>query len=63
DKRLTPLASDTVVNDWETGSTLTSLIRAAFTNKMAIGIVLEGNSLCRSSVHGSSKGIPIRAFL
>ena len=42
DKRLTPLASDTVVSDWETGSTLTSLIRAGFTNKMALGMSLKG---------------------
>jgi hypothetical protein len=63
DKRLTPLTSDTVVNDWEAGSTLTSLIRAGFTNKMAIGIVLEGDSLCRSSVLGSSKGIHIGSLI
>jgi hypothetical protein len=58
-KRFTPVTSDTVVEGWQTGSMLTSLLRAGYTNKIPLGIVLEGDSLCRNSVPGSGEGIRI----
>jgi hypothetical protein len=63
EKQLVPVTSSAVVNDWQTGETLTSLIRVGFTNKIALGIVLEGNSLCRNSVPGSSGGIRIGSLI
>jgi hypothetical protein len=62
-KQSAPVTSSTVVDDWQTGETLTPLIRVGFKNKIALGIVLEGNSLCRNSVPGSSGGIRIGSLI
>ena len=40
EKKLTPVTSDTVVEGWQTGDILSSLLRAGFTNKIPLGIVL-----------------------
>jgi hypothetical protein len=62
-KRLTPVTSETLVEGWQTGEILSSLLRAGFINKIPIGIVLEGDSLCRTSVPGSGEGIRINALI
>jgi hypothetical protein len=63
EKRLTPVTSGTIIEGWQTGDILTSLIRAGFTNKIPLGIVLEGDSLCRNSVPGSGGGISIASLI
>jgi hypothetical protein len=52
-----------MVEGWQTGDVLTSLIRIGFTNKIPLGIVLEGDSLCNNSVPGSSDPINVGTLI
>jgi hypothetical protein len=62
-KPLTQVTSGTMVEGWQTGDVLSSLVRIGFANKIPLGIVLEGDSLCNNSVPGSSDAISVGTLI
>ena len=63
EKRFTPVTSDTLIEGWQTGETLTSIVRTGFANNIPVGIVLDGDSLCRTNLPGSSEHTHIAALI
>ncbi len=63
EKSLNSATSSTIVGGWEEGRILPSLMRVGLANHLPVSIVIEGNSLCTSSVAGSSEGIRVEALI
>ena len=59
----TPVTREKTVKSWRAGNMLDSLLFMGEANKLPIGLVLEGDSLCKKSVPGSVAEVSVGALI